>query len=254
MTRFPSGAATVIGRAGRRAAVAGLGIVFALSAVSVQAQAPALVGKTFDATVVRIADGDSVEIVRTGDRRPFRVRLEGVDAPELGESFSREAQLFLRQLVLDKRVSVSGRDVDRYGRLVARLVVGGQDASHALLGAGLACQRFVIDATLAAAEWRARAAGVGFWAASATKPQCAARGRSATAAPGPSEVSPGTPGTRAPANRDVAPSIHVRANVSSGVYHRPSCPNFNCRNCTRLFASEAEAEASGFRPAGDCAR
>lgn len=224
----------------RQSVVAALATLLAIVSVGeAGAQAPALVGKTFDATVVRIADGDSVEILRTGDRQPLRVRLEGVDAPELGESFSREAQLFLRQLMLDKRVNVSGRDVDRYGRLVARLLVAGRDASHALLAAGLACQRFANDSVLAAAESQARAGGVGFWAASAAKPQCVARSRGAGASP-----------PRAPA----AKTVQVRANVTSGVYHRPSCPNFTCRNCTRLFASEAEAKASGFRPAGDCAR
>ena len=192
--------------------------------------------------------------MRTGDRQPLRVRLEGVDAPELGESFSREAQLFLRQLVLDKRVNVSGRDVDRYGRLVARLLVAGQDASQAMLAAGLACQRFATDSVLAAAESQARAGGVGFWAATATKPQCVARSRGASAARGPARVSPASPESRAPGKRNAAPSVQVRANVSSGVYHRESCPNFNCPNCTRLFASDAEARASGFRPAGDCAR
>jgi micrococcal nuclease len=239
-------------RAARGAVVAALAALWAMTAAA--AQAPSLVGKTFDATVVRIADGDSVEIIRTGDRQPFRVRLQGVDAPELGESFSREAQLLLRQLLLDKRVNVSGRDVDRYGRLVARLVIGGQDASHALLAAGLACQRFAIDAALAKSESQARSAGLGFWAAAAAKPQCVARSRGAGAAAGPAVVTPRIPGPRAPAKRNATPSVHVRANVSSGVYHRESCPNFNCSNCTRLFASEAEAKASGFRPAGDCAR
>ena len=225
----------------RQTVVAALATLLSIVSVGeAGAQAPALVGTTFDATVVRIADGDSVEILRTGDRQPLRVRLEGVDAPELGESFSREAQLFLRQLMLDKRVNVSGRDVDRFGRLVARLLVAGQDASHALLAAGLACQRFANDSVLAAAESQARAGGVGFWAASAAKPQCVARSRAAGGPPAP----------RAPAAR----TVQVRANVTSGVYHRPSCPNFTCRNCTRLFASEAEAKASGFRPAGDCAR
>jgi micrococcal nuclease len=205
------------------------------------AQAPALVGTSFDATVVRIADGDTVEVLRAGERQPLRVRLEGVDAPELGEAFSRDAQLFLRRLMLDKRVRVSGRDVDRYGRLVARLVIAGQDASFELLAAGLACQRFATDATLAAAESRARSGGVGFWAATATKPQCVARSRGASA---------GTPpAPRAPA---AAPAVQVRANVATGVYHRPACPNFTCRNCTRVFASEAEARSAGFRPAGDC--
>jgi endonuclease YncB( thermonuclease family) len=211
-------------------------------------QPPALVGQIFDATVVRIADGDSLEIVRDGHRERLRVRLEGVDAPETGEVFSRDAEALLRRLVLDRRVRVSGRDIDRYGRLVARVAVDGRDASLELVTAGLACQRFAADAVLAAAEARARAGGAGFWAASAAKPQCVAR----SARP----ISPATPrGAPRPAPRQTpspSASTEVRANVSSGLYHRAWCPNFTCRNCTRRFASEREAQAAGFKPAGDC--
>ena len=217
-------------------------VLIALTA-AVAAQAPALVGKTFDATVVRIADGDSVEILRSGESSRLRVRLEGVDAPELGEVFSRDAQDFLRRLALDRRVSVSGRDVDRYGRLVARVMVAGQDLSLALLHAGLACQRFATDAVLAAAETRARSSGAGFWAATATtKPQCVARSRGASA--------PATPSPPAVAT----PSTQVRGNVSSGLYHRASGPNVRCRNCTRELASARDAEAAGFKPSADCTR
>jgi endonuclease YncB( thermonuclease family) len=165
-------------------------VALALPATAAFGQPRDLVGTTFDATVVRVADGDSIEILRPGARDRLRVRLEGVDAPELGEVFSRDAQAFLRRLVLDRRVRVSGRDVDRYGRLVARISVAGQDASLELLKQGLACQRFATDAVLAAAESRARAAGVGFWAAAAAKPQCVAR---SAASPSPRRRPPRLP-------------------------------------------------------------
>ena len=50
-----------------------------------------LVGRTIDARVVRIADGDTLELVPAGQRERVRVRLEGVDgwhwrSPELASS------------------------------------------------------------------------------------------------------------------------------------------------------------------------
>jgi micrococcal nuclease len=230
-----------------RAATVALALSLTSLTISGLAAQPArtLVGRTFDALVVRIADGDTIDVVPAGQRERLRVRLEGVDAPELGEVFSRDAQAFLRRLLFDQRVRVVGRDVDRYDRLVARIVVGGRDASRALLEEGLACQRFAVDAALAAAEAQARAAGRGFWAA-ATQPQCVARAAGATFPRAPPAPTP----PRAPTtSTDV-----VRGNVSSKLYHRSSCPNFRCRNCTRVFASEAAARAAGFQPAGDCAR
>jgi endonuclease YncB( thermonuclease family) len=213
-----------------------------------------LVGKQIDARVVRVADGDTLEAIPVGEQRPIRIRLQGVDAPELGEVFSGDAIALLRTLVFDQRVRVSGRDMDRYGRLVARVTITGQDASAALVRAGLACHSYSRDAALAREESQARAAGAGFWARTAKKPQCvertafSARERQASAPPGSGgapSVSPNQP-RRAPA------TVHFRGNVSSGLYHASTCPNANCRNCSRLFQSEAEAKLAGFRPAGDC--
>ena len=217
--------------------------------------------RTFDARVTRVADGDTIEAVPAGESRPVRMRLEGVDAPELGEPFAREAQGWLRTLLQDARVRVTGRAVDSYGRLVARVEADGQDASTALVRAGLACHAYARDAALAREESQARAAGAGFWASTAAKPQCVERTAFSARDTPPRRDAPatgrgGSPSgarrdgatSRAPAN--TAPSF--RGNTASGLYHAPSCPNYNCRNCTRLFASEAEARAAGFKPAGDC--
>lgn len=206
--------------------------------VAVQAR----VGAPFDARVVLVADGDTIVAVPSGDTRPLRIRLEGIDAPELGEPFSGEATRFVRAMLLRQPVRVDGRDVDRYGRLVARVAATGRDASTALLEAGLACHftQFANDPLLAAAQGRARGAGAGFWAAAAAKPRCTG---TAPAAP------PASARSSAPGARRVT---HYRGNVRSLLYHGSSCPNANCRHCTRLFATEAEARLAGYKPAGDC--
>jgi micrococcal nuclease len=223
-------------------------LVAALLALQSQADVDRLVGTHFEARVTRIADGDTIELIPLGQTRPIRIRFLGVDAPELGEVFSRESQTFVRSLLLNQRVGVDGHDVDQYGRLVARVSAGGRDASTELIKAGLACHRFARDAQLAAAEAQARAAGTGFWAASAVKPQCVA-----LAAGGRRDMPPRSASPHASATTTRA-SGTLHGNVSSGLYHTAACPNFNCRNCTRVFTSEAEAQAAGFKPAGDCAR
>jgi endonuclease YncB( thermonuclease family) len=134
-----------------------------------------LVGRQFEATVARVADGDTIEAVPAGEQRPVRIRLEGIDAPELGEAFGRESLTQLRILLIGHLVRVSGRDMDRYGRLVARVTVQGQDASVAMLRAGLACHAFSRDAALAREEAMARSAERGFWSRQATKPRCVGR-------------------------------------------------------------------------------
>ena len=134
-----------------------------------------LVGKQFDARVVRVADGDTLEAIPSGEARPIRIRLHGIDAPETGEVFSREAQTFLRTLLFDRRVRVEGRDVDRYSRLVARITIAGKDASVELLRVGFACHAYARDTALANEEAVARLAGRGFWSVTSKKPACVQR-------------------------------------------------------------------------------
>jgi endonuclease YncB( thermonuclease family) len=210
-----------------------------------------LVGREFDARTARVADGDTLEVVVTGESRPVRIRLQGVDAPELGETFSAEAQSFLRTLVGQGVVRVSGRGLDTYGRLVARITAGGQDASTALVRAGLACHAYARDAALAREESQARASGVGFWATRARKPGCVERTAFSARPATPAGRGAPNPTGSAAAPRELRA---LRGNENSKLYHAPFCPNYNCRNCTRLFATEAEAQLAGFRPAADCLR
>ena len=62
--------------------------------------------------LARVADGDTLGSDAWQGNATDRLRLEGVDAPEVGEPFSREAQDFLRWPLGSAVVRVSGRDVD----------------------------------------------------------------------------------------------------------------------------------------------
>lgn len=185
--------------------------------------------------VTSVVDGDTVN-ASLPDGATITIRLDGIDTPERDEPYSVQATRATRVMLLSKRVQLQGTDVDAYGRLVARIVVDGTDVSVQLVRDGLACHftRYSSDATLAAAQKEAQRRGAGFWSQGAPKPACAV----------------GALKTQAPAG--VAGPFH--GNTSSHIYHAPGCPNYNCRNCSRVFATGAEAEAAGFRPAGDCLR
>jgi endonuclease YncB( thermonuclease family) len=205
-----------------------------------------LVGRDFQAHVVSIVDGDTVDVTVEGVGK-FRIRLDGIDTPERGEPFYARAANFTRVLVFDKNVRAQGRDVDRYGRLVARLVASdGSDLSAAIVQAGLAChyKEYSSDAILAASETSARQGGMGFWATNAQKPRCTLRNVANT--------SPTRPIATSSARVSGASDANYHGNTRSHVYHSPSCPNRSCPNCTRSFASEEEAKTAGYRPAGDC--
>ena len=112
---------------------------------------------------VRVADGDS--LVVAGER----VRLDGLDAPELhqecGEGPARwpcgtKARAALEALVARGEVACRPVDEDRYGRAVARCAVDGAD-----IGAQLVRKGWAVATSLAyrGEERSARAAGAGIW-------------------------------------------------------------------------------------------
>lgn len=199
----------------------------------------AALGRHFEARVVSVFDGDTIEVV-ADDRRRVRIRLEGIDSPERGEPFSNVARSFTRQLAFDKKVAVDVRDVDRYGRLVARVTSEGRDLSLELVSAGLASHYtvFSFDPKLEAAEKRARLERRGMWANGAARPS---RNREEAVPPTALGV------TSAP--EGAGPFY---GNVRSRVYHAASCRNARCKNCTSEFRTQEQAQAAGFRPAGDC--
>lgn len=97
------------------------------------ASAQALEGR-----VVRVTDGDTLWLRISEGRRPLRVRLQGIDAPELCQAGGLKARQVLEGLVLGRRVQVRGGPVDRYGRQLVQVRVGAQDVAEALVRQGWA--------------------------------------------------------------------------------------------------------------------
>jgi endonuclease YncB( thermonuclease family) len=121
-------------------------------------------GAAFTAKVVAIHDGDTISVLRNGHDR-VRIRLAGIDCPELHQDFGRRAKELTARLVFGRVVSVMPVDTDAYGRLVARVACDGQDLSLALVRVGMAWhyKKHSSDRALANAERDARAARVGLW-------------------------------------------------------------------------------------------
>lgn len=180
-------------RRARWRVAAALGVVVLLSALD-HARAPgrrAAKQQDYHGRVARViyaADGDTLDIDLPDVGRPTtRVRLWGVDCPEIahapGESdahFGREAADFVRREVIGRRVRVeldrNRSSRDRYGRLLAYLTVladgfgdrEGESLNRALIDRGLAYadRRFdhVRKREYLAAEQRAEKAKAGLWA------------------------------------------------------------------------------------------
>jgi micrococcal nuclease len=114
--------------------------------------------------VVSVHDGDTLRAIDP-QKIERKVRLVGIDAPEIGQAFGTKSRDGLTAMVKGKSVEVYADSEDRYGRTLARLVVEGQDVNRQMVLDGLAWHftRYSDDQRLAAAEREARAARRGLW-------------------------------------------------------------------------------------------
>ena len=75
---------------------------------------------TYVATCVRVIDGDTLTVADE-NQNLHRIRIVGMDAPELAQPYGRAAKAALSELVLHKEVHVLPTGVDKYGRELAQL-------------------------------------------------------------------------------------------------------------------------------------
>jgi endonuclease YncB( thermonuclease family) len=75
--------------------------------------------------VVSIADGDTLTVLDESDSQ-HRIRLYGIDAPEKAQPFGQQSKKNLASKVFGATVHVEIVDIDRYGREVGRIYLGGR--------------------------------------------------------------------------------------------------------------------------------
>ena len=137
----------------------------------------AALASTLEGMVVGIADGDTLTLLDAA-RVQHKIRLAGIDAPEKSQAFGERSKQNLAGLVYRKDVVVEWRKLDRYGRVVGKVLLGNEDVCLAQLRAGMAWhykryereQRPLDRERYAQAEVEARASKRGLWRDSAPTP------------------------------------------------------------------------------------
>lgn len=124
---------------------------------------PLAFAETYTGKCVGVTDGDTIRVIHAG--RAVKIRLEGIDCPEMGQDFGTRAKQFTSSMVFGKEVQIREVTTDRYGRTVARVYVGNLDVCLELVNAGLAWhyKHYSSDPVLARAEEEARVAKRGLW-------------------------------------------------------------------------------------------
>ena len=136
-------------------------------ALALMMAVPVGAAPVFSARVSKVVDGDSLEVKRAG--HTIKLRLWGIDAPEMRQSYGKQAKARLAVMVNGRRIEVRGKDIDAYHRLVALVWVDGQLVNEEMVRQGAAwvyrhyCREQICD------NWQslqddARSAGRGLWA------------------------------------------------------------------------------------------
>ena len=117
----------------------------------------------FEAKVIAVHDGDTIT-VRTDET--IKIRINGIDAPELKQPFGQASKQAMSSLVFGKTVTVKPEKKDRYGRLLARVEIAGKDTSVKMVETGMAHwyeQYAKRDTELQSAQTKAKSAKLGIW-------------------------------------------------------------------------------------------
>lgn len=99
-------------------------------------------GKELTGKVSKVIDGDTIELL--AKENPYhhitklKIRLYGIDAPELKQAYGKEAKEYLSALILKQEVSLIIENKDKYDRFVGTIFLKGQDINKEMVKNGYA--------------------------------------------------------------------------------------------------------------------
>jgi endonuclease YncB( thermonuclease family) len=109
---------------------------FLVTAISMLLISFSAVSELLKGTVIAIHDGDTLTLKSSDKER--KVRLVGIDAPELGQPYGVESRNALREAVLNRELKVETFKTDKYGRYLGKVSLDGQDINLKQVHTGMA--------------------------------------------------------------------------------------------------------------------
>lgn len=116
--------------------------------------------------VVSVHDGDTFTLLAKNNRQ-VRVRLAGIDAPELGQPYGKAARQAVSSIIAAQYIKVDSTGSDRYGRVLGVVhLTNGTTLNYHLVRTGMAWQYLQYDRSilLQKAQQHAQIERAGLWA------------------------------------------------------------------------------------------
>lgn len=200
--------------------------------------------------VERVVDGDTL-LMKNGER----VRLIGIDAPDRGECYFKEASTAVKKLVEGKEVrlekDVSG--VDRFGRLLRHVMIPDKDGKQDDLNlSNYLVEQGFVEAVNSPPDLRYRRMmvslqqnavreNVGIWKECEHKTVTSDQWQE----------------NSQPPSKDCVIKGNISRHGAGMIYMTPDCDNYKTTKIDpnqgeKYFCSEKEAEEAGFRKAENC--
>ena len=111
-----------------------------------------------------VYDGDTFTLITASDE--IRIRILGIDAPEMNQDYGVEARDYARDMIEGKKVTVYLEPGETYGRKLGHVITeDGKHFSYEMVLAGFAWwyERYSSDKFLKAAQESARTNRSGLW-------------------------------------------------------------------------------------------
>ena len=133
--------------------------------------------KTMEGLVVGVADGDTITVLDP-QKNTYKIRLQGIDAPEKKQAFGEKSKQSLHDLVHGKQVHIEYDKEDKYGRTVGKVTLGDLDVCLQQLVLGMAWhykkyqneQSATDRAVYSETESKSKSLRLGLWADDAPMP------------------------------------------------------------------------------------
>lgn len=151
---------------------------------------------SWSGVVSHVSDGDTLWVRPSGGAEAVKIRIDGIDAPEICQAYGPEAQQALRRLSPHQAVQVRGRTRDSYGRLIAQVQVQQTDIGQRMVASGHAWAHSYRNykSAYGAQQNAAQKARLGLFAGPNPQNPRDFRKQHGSCKPGPAVVSRRTPG------------------------------------------------------------